>query len=61
MLKQLKLNENEAKILKNYVVKQADSYVSKGCIEIVATDEIKIVKGNPNKHTNEHIDEISKT
>lgn len=60
MLKQLKLNENEAKILKNYVVKQADSYVSKGCIEIVATDEIKIVKGNPNKHTNEHIDEISK-
>lgn len=60
MTQQLKLNDSETKILKNYVVKQADSYVSKGCIEIVALDDIKIVKGNPNKHTNEHLNEISK-
>lgn len=59
-MNELYLNEKEVKILKNYVMKQSDNFVAKGSTEIIKLDDIKIIKGNPNKHSEEHIGEICK-
>lgn len=59
-MNELYLNEKEVKILKNYVMKQSDGFVARGSSEIVKLDDIKIIKGNPNKHSEEHIEEICK-
>lgn len=64
MLNQSKLfdlNESEINVLQNYVVKLGNCYQPKENIEMIPIEEIKIVKNNPNKHTEEHIAEIVKS
>lgn len=51
----LNLNDIDKIVLKNYLEMSKSVYIGKRNAEIIPITEIKVVEGNPNKHTEEHL------
>lgn len=51
----LNLNDIDKIVLKNYLEMSKSVYIGKRNAEIIPITEIKVVDGNPNKHTEEHL------
>ena len=55
----LKLNSVAKNVLKNYIEASKSSEMGVARVEIIPIQEIQLVENNPNKHSEEHLDDLA--
>ena len=55
----LKMNSVAKNVLKNYIEASKSSEMGVARVEIIPIQEIQLVENNPNKHSEEHLDDLA--